>query len=198
MAELVDCFAGLTHGLLADRARVAPLQREVLPQQHAQFVGSVVQLRTRDVAVHSQQIEPGLASQLHVATHLGGRRVAQGHARRRKVCALHEHRLAVDGEDPVLQHDFAQAGAHCAGVADHLVDRDLDLDVGQLLFTERPRPPQPGLVDVEVPVDFVESSGERLFVLVEQLAVDARADPHGSGHVAVEAGVQTAGVPACR
>ena len=115
VAELVDRFAGLAHGLLADRAGVAPLQREVLPQQHAELVGGVVQLGTGDVAVHPQEVEAGLAGQLDVAAQLGGRRVAQRHPRRRQVGALHEHRLAVDGEDPVLQHHLAQAGAHACG-----------------------------------------------------------------------------------
>ncbi len=109
MTELVDRFAGLTHGLLADGAGVAPLQREVLPQQHAELVCRVVQLGPRDVTVHSQQVEPCLARQLHIATHLGGGCVSESHPRRCQVGALHEHRLAVDREDPVLQHDFAQS-----------------------------------------------------------------------------------------
>ena len=70
MAELITASLRLAHGLLADRPRVSPLQREVLPQQHAQLVGRVVQLRARDVAVDAQQVESGIACQLHVAAHL--------------------------------------------------------------------------------------------------------------------------------
>ena len=143
VAELVDGLAGLAHGLFADRAGIPPLQREVLPQQHAQLVGGVVQLGTRDVPMHAEQVEPGLARQLHVAAELGRRRVAQRHSCRCEVGALDEHRLAVDREHPVLQHHLAKPGAHRAGVTEHVVDRDLDLDVGQVLIAERPRPPQP-------------------------------------------------------
>ena len=77
VAEQVDRLAGLAHGLLADRAGVAPLQREVLPHQHAELVGGVVQLGAGDVAVHAQQVEAGLAGQLDVAAHLGRRRVGR-------------------------------------------------------------------------------------------------------------------------
>ena len=167
MAELVDGLACLAHRLFANRAGVSPLQREVLPQQHAKLVGRVVQLGSRDVPVNAQQIEPGVAGQLHVSPELGRRRVSQRHAGGRQVGALDEHRLAVDREDPVLQHYFAEPGAYAAGVADHIVDRDLDLDVGQLLVSERPRPPQPWIGDIEVPVDFVEAARQRLLVLVE-------------------------------
>ena len=115
MAELVDGLACLAHRLLANRAGVSPLQREVLPQQHAELVGRVVQLGPRDVPVNAQQIETGVAGQLHVARELGRRRVAQRHAGGSQVRTLDEHRLAVDREDPVLQHYLAEPGAYGCG-----------------------------------------------------------------------------------
>ena len=54
VAQLVNGLAGLANGLLANRTGVAPLQREVLPQQHAELVGRLVQLRAGDVTVHSE------------------------------------------------------------------------------------------------------------------------------------------------
>ena len=77
VAQQVDGLAGLAHGLLADGARVPPLQREVLPHQHAQLVGGVVQLGPGDVPVHADQVEPGFARELHVAAHLRRRGVGQ-------------------------------------------------------------------------------------------------------------------------
>ena len=160
VAELIDGLTRLAHRLLANRAGVPPLQWEVLPQQHAQLIGGVVQLGTGDVPVHPQEVETGLAGQFDVAAQFGRRGVAQRHSGRRKIGALDEHRLAVDREDPILQHHLAQPGAHASGVADDLVDPDLDLDLRQLLVSEGPRPPQPRIVDVEGPIDLVEPSRE--------------------------------------
>ena len=113
--ELVDGLAAWRTASLRIAAGVAPLQREVLPQQHAQLVGGVVQLGPGDVTVDAQQVEPGLAGQLDVVAELGRVGVAERHARRCQVRALDEHPLAVDREHPVLQHDLAQPGAHaCA------------------------------------------------------------------------------------
>ena len=47
--ELVDDVAGVATGLRAHAAGVAPVEREVLPHEHALTVGFVVQLRTRHV-----------------------------------------------------------------------------------------------------------------------------------------------------
>ena len=61
-------------------AAVAPLQREVLQQQHAELVGGLVQLGAGDVGVHPQRVEPGLDGELDVAAHLGRRGVGQRRA----------------------------------------------------------------------------------------------------------------------
>ena len=61
VAEQVDGLARLADRLLADRAGVAPLQREVLPEEHAELVGGVVELGPGDVAVDPQQVEAGVA-----------------------------------------------------------------------------------------------------------------------------------------
>ena len=61
VAEQVDRRGGLPHGLLADAAGVAPLQREVLPEEEAGGVGGVVELGSGDVGMDAQQVEPGLA-----------------------------------------------------------------------------------------------------------------------------------------
>ena len=60
VAEQVDHLAGLAHGLLADLAGVAPLEREVLPQQHPGLVGGVVELGPGHVGVDPEQVETGL------------------------------------------------------------------------------------------------------------------------------------------
>src|SRR6185295_11311059 len=115
---------------------------------------------TRDVTVNSQEIEPGLAGQFHVSPQLRWRCVSQRHTCRREVGAFDEHRFTVDGEHPILQHHLAEARSYRARIADDIVDRDLDFDVCQVLLAERPWPPQPRVVDVEVPVDLVEPTGQ--------------------------------------
>ena len=80
VAERVDGLAGLAHGLPADLAGVAPLQREVLQQQHAELVGGAVQLVVGDVRLHAQHVEPGLDGQLDVAADLGRRGVGEARA----------------------------------------------------------------------------------------------------------------------
>ncbi len=198
MPELVDGLASLANRFLADRTGIPPLQGEVLPQQHSELVGCVVQLGTGDVTVNAQQVESRFARQLHVASELGRRGVAQRHAGGGEVGALHEHRLAVDGEHPVLQYYLAQAGEHAAGVADGLIDGDLDVDPCQFLVAEGPWPPQPRVVDVEVPIHLVEATGQRLLVLFEQLAIDSGGDPHRAAPYRCRVGRAIAGVLVCR
>ena len=53
MTEQVDGFGGLSHGLATNLTGVGPLQRKVLPDEHAQLIGGVVQLGSRDVTVHA-------------------------------------------------------------------------------------------------------------------------------------------------
>ncbi len=157
VAEQVDRLAGLAHSLLADGAGVAPLQREVLPHQHAEFVGGGVELGPGDVPVDPHQVEPGLACELHIVAHLGGRGLGEGGTGGGEVGALHEQGLPVHREHPVLQCHLAQPGAHFATVAGGLVDQHLDGDIGEVLLAQAPRPPQAGIVDIDVPVDLVRA-----------------------------------------
>ena len=66
--ENVDRFFGLTNRLAPDLARVAPLQREVLPDENPQFVGGFVGLGPGHVSVHADEIEPGVLGQGDVTT----------------------------------------------------------------------------------------------------------------------------------
>ena len=57
MGEEVHGLAGLALRLLADAAGVAPVEGEVLPDQHPGLVGRRVQLRPADVGVEAEQVE---------------------------------------------------------------------------------------------------------------------------------------------
>ena len=142
VAELVDRRAGLVDRLAAHRPGVSPLEREVLEQEDAEFVGGVVDRSRRDVAVDAERVEAGLDRELDVASHLGRRRVGQPGAGRQQVGALQEQPFTVDRARPVVPGDDPQPGAADSGIADHTVDLDLDLDRGERLVAERPRPPQ--------------------------------------------------------
>ena len=143
---------GLADGLVADAAGVAPLQREVLPDEHAELVGGVVELGPADVRVQAHEVEAGVRGQDDVAAQLLGGGVAERPAGRAEVGALEEQPLAVDREHPVVQRHLAEAGAHRAGVADLVVDEHRrPSSVDQRLVAERPRPPQRGVVDAELP-----------------------------------------------
>ena len=61
VGQQVDRLAGLAPGLGLDPAGVAPLQREVLPEQHPGLVGRLVQLGAAHVGVQAQEVEPGVA-----------------------------------------------------------------------------------------------------------------------------------------
>ena len=52
------------------------------------------------------------------------------------------------------------------------------------------RPPQPGPVEIERPLDLVGAGGQRMLGLPDHRAVGRRAQPHRAGGVAVEAGGQ--------
>ena len=67
VSEQVDRCTRLLDRLRAHRPGVAPLQREVLQEQHPEFVGGGVQLAVGDVAVDPQQVEAGIAADLEVA-----------------------------------------------------------------------------------------------------------------------------------
>ena len=163
----VDCFAGLAHGLARGSGGRSPTAAGSPATAACRARRRRRTARAGDVAVHSEQVEPGLAASSTSRRSSSAVGVAQARAASGEVGALHEHPLAVDRADPVLQRDLAQPGARDSAVADHAVDEDLDVDVGQRLVAERPRPPQLRLVDVEVPVDLVDASGERLLGLAD-------------------------------
>ena len=72
VAEQVDHLPRLAHGFLAGAARVAPLQREVLPEEQAGLVGRVVQLGPGDVRVDAEQVEVRLDREVDVPDELLG------------------------------------------------------------------------------------------------------------------------------
>ena len=94
---------------------------------------------------------------------------------------LEEQPLAVDRAHPVVPRHLAQPGASRATVADLAVDEQLDVDVGERLVTERPRPPQAWPVDVERPLDLVGPGSERVLRLADDAAVGRRAHADQSG-----------------
>ena len=108
------------------RAGVAPLQGEVLPDEHAELVRGFVELRPGDVTVDSDEVEAGLRGEHDVAAQLLGGRLAEGHARRAGVDALEEQPLTVDAEDPAVHRHLPQPRADRTGVAGLVVDRDRD------------------------------------------------------------------------
>ena len=73
VGEQVHRLPHLAHGLLPDAPGVAPLEREVLPQEHPRLVGRVVQLGAGDVGVEPDEVEVGLLGQGHVPAQLLGR-----------------------------------------------------------------------------------------------------------------------------
>ena len=160
--------------------------RQVLPHQHTELVGRLVELRPGDVTEASHEIEAGVPCQGDVATeHLGGR-TGQVEGGRAGVDALREQPLAVHRDRPVVHGELAEAGAAHDRVARRAVDEHLDPHVRQRLATHRPRPPQLRLHDVEIPGDLVDTGGERMVLLGEYHAVDRAAHPHRSSGVAVE------------
>ena len=78
----VDGLAGLVDGAMANAAAVAPLQREVLEQQHTELVGGVVQGVGRDVRLDAQAVEARFDGELDIAADVGGRGVGEAGARR--------------------------------------------------------------------------------------------------------------------
>ena len=81
VAEEGDRLAGLADGLAA-HLPVAPLERQVLPDQHALPVGGLVELGPGDVGVHPEQVEAGVAGQGDVAGELLSGGLGQGPAGR--------------------------------------------------------------------------------------------------------------------
>ena len=166
VAEQVDHLARLAHRLLAGAARVAPLQREVLPEQEAGRVGRVVELGPGHVRVDAEQVEVGVDRELHVAGQLRGRSPRRAPCGSALVRAHREDALAVDR--PAASRARGRRGTRCASRRSSLgtpVDLDPHLDVALRLLAEPPRPPARRVVDLD---------GERCSVL----------SPAGEHHVA--------------
>jgi len=64
VAELVDGGPGLAGGLGAQPSGVAPLQREVLPEEQPGLVGRLVELGPADVGVEPEEVGERLARDL--------------------------------------------------------------------------------------------------------------------------------------
>ncbi len=188
VAEQVDGLRGLSGCLLADRPGVAPLEREVLPDEHPQLVGGLVELGAGDVAVDAEQVEAGIGRQRDVAPELVGRGLGQGHAGGPDVGPLQEQALAVHRQHPAVHRHLAEPGAHRSGVAGLVVDGDRHLEVRQWLVAQRTRPPQAGVVDPEGPLDGVGALGQRVLELALDVAVERGPDADRARLVAVQVG----------
>ncbi|CAB5005746.1 unannotated protein [freshwater metagenome] len=170
--QQIDRLARLTYGFLANGARVTPLQREVLPHEHAQLVGCLVQLGPGDVPVHAHQVEPRITCQFDIAPHLLGCGLRQRSARGGKVGALGEQALAVDGEDPVLHGNFPKPGTQSSAIALLSVDDHFHHHIGEVLLAEAPWPPECWVAHIERPVNLVHTAGNGAGFLPQHLAVD--------------------------
>jgi hypothetical protein len=179
VAEQIDRLGGLADGL-GSHPGVAPLQREVLPQQQAMSVGGLVQLGATDVAVDAQQVQPGLAGQDDVGFDLLRRGVAQFPPGRSLVGPFQVQPLAVHGGDEVLHPELAQPGCHPPAIAHHVTAGigHLDRHLVQRLIAQRVGPPQSGLVDHHLPPHVVEPGGERVLDLARRCG---RGDGGGDG-----------------
>ena len=147
-AEQVDHLAGLAHRLLADAPRVAPLQREVLPQEQPGLVGGRRRARAGSRA-RARAAGRGRrpSASVDVAGELLGRRLGQRHPRRALVRALEEQALAVDRADPAAQLHLPQPGAQRAPVRTSepaaSASRTSTATSCSGGLAERVRPPQP-------------------------------------------------------
>ena len=195
--EQVHRLAGLAHGLPADRAGVAPLQREVLPQQHAELVGGVVQLGAGDVACTRSRSRPAsTASSTSRRTSSGVASARPGRVGSR-LAPLRNSRSPLTEQIQSLNATSRRPVRRDRRSLELAVDEHLDVDVGQRLVAEAPRPPQPRLVDVEGPLDLVHAGGERVLALADDVAVDGRAHARRCGDVGVEPGRAGGGGPRC-
>ena len=182
--------AAWSNGLIADAAAVAPLQREVLEQQHAELVGGVVQGVGRDVGLDAQGVEAGFDGELDVAA---GRRLV----RRRRgrggwagVGALDEEPLAVDRADPVRPGHLAQSGAaHRRSLTSSSI-ATLDVDLGRVAGRPGPAATTAGAGEVErQSISLLPSARACSVSPTTSPAQDVRSE-HRAGVGRVEAGVQ--------
>ena len=190
VTEELHGLGGLTDGLLADAACVAPLQRHVLPKEKAGLVGRVVELGAADVGVDAQQVEPRVLGQGDIACQLLLGRLAERHPSGALVGTLEEQALAVDRQHPLRHRHLAESGPEGTRVARGPVAVD-DGNGDRLegLVAETVGPPQAGLVDTDVPRHLVLAGGERLLDLVVEVA-DRRAQDHPRRFGRVEGGPQ--------
>ncbi len=171
VAEQVDGCRRLAHGLLADAAGVAPLEREVLPEQQAGLVGRVVELGPADVGVDAEQVEPGVLGRAR-RRRRARRRCASPSAMRVGpwLAPLRNSRSPLTLEHPV-PHRRPGAG-RCAAPRRGSVGlprprRALGgatstAHVVEGLVAEGVGPPQLGVRDGDGPLDLVLARGQRL------------------------------------
>ena len=135
VAELVDAApAWATACVLTDR--VSPLQREVLEQQHPQFVGGVVRRLRRRCGRGPQRVEPASTAS-STSRRASSSVISPSAACRQQVGALDEQALTVDRAGPVVPCHIAQAGSARAAIARLAVDDDHHVDRGQRLLAQR-------------------------------------------------------------
>ena len=111
-----------------------------------------------------------------------------------QVHALTEHALAIDRKHEVVHSHLAQAGAHGTGVrkltdpgsVEVVINEDLDVRRHEVLFAERPRPPEVRIVDTEAPFHLVAAGGKWLRQLAINGVAHGCANANRSGPVAVE------------
>ena len=102
MTECINGCFGLTDCLPAHRPGMAPLEWEVLEDQHAEFVRCPVHLAVRDVAVHAHRVETEFDGQRDVSSDSGVVGIGQPGAGRQHVGAFQEELLTVDRADPFV------------------------------------------------------------------------------------------------
>ena len=147
--EQVHHLARLAVRLLPGTTPVAPLEREVLPEEQSRRVGRVVQLGARDVRVQPEQVEVRVLREGDVVRELVRARLGERHAGRTLVGAHHEDRFAVHPPLPVPDLDVAEGRGQAPIVAADAVDLHPDLDVDARLAPEAPGPPARGPVHEE-------------------------------------------------
>ena len=186
---------------LPHRSGVAPLQREVLPDEHADLVGGVVELRPGDVGRgRARRSRPASRGQHDVAAQLVGRGLGQGHAGGAEVGALQEEPLAVDVQR-----------SSCACATWRKPVRTLRASLMLVVDVDR----RPSTVDSgwspsdhghhsggcrrrSVHSTWLLPRGQRELALPLDAVVHRRADADGAGLVAVELGRAPAPGPARR
>ena len=152
VAQQVDCLPGLPAGLVGHAAAHKATDRQVLPHQHAQLVGRVVQLGPGDVGDRPHQVEPGVAGGPDVVGHLRCRGRAQQRPGGQQVGALDEQPLTVDVQHPAAHGHRPEPDAEVPPVVDLGARQRLHHQIAEMLVAQRVGPPQRGIVDVDGPL----------------------------------------------